>query len=122
MKLLPHRELAHVPGNLATMHQQIQTPAPDGAGRKHDWCRLFPARVRLTKNFHAHLQSCGRYFALTLHGSTEYCSHVFDNRGRTCKEVGAVRQYVQSHAQDELLKIYRREYMRRFAWIRVGKI
>ena len=24
--------------------------------------------------------------------------------------------------QDELLKIYRREYKRRFAWIRVGKI
>ena len=33
-----------------------------------------------------------------------------------------MRQYVQSHAQDELLKIYRREYMRRFAWIRIGKI
>ena len=32
-----------------------------------------------------------------------------------------MRQYVQSHAQDELLKIYRRAYMRRFAWIRVGK-
>lgn len=33
-----------------------------------------------------------------------------------------MRQYVQSHAQDELLKIYRREYKRRFAWIRAGKI
>ena len=33
-----------------------------------------------------------------------------------------MRQYVQSHAQDELLKIYRREYMRRFARIRVGKV
>ena len=33
-----------------------------------------------------------------------------------------MRQYVQSHAQDELLKIYRREYMRRFAWIRAGNI
>ena len=29
---------------------------------------------------------------------------------------------MQSHAQDELLKIYRREYKRRFAWIRAGKI
>ena len=66
-------------------------------------------------------KNCGRYFALTVHGSTEYCSRVFDSRGRTCKEVGAMRQYVQSHAQDELLKIYRREYMRRFAWIRVEK-
>ena len=33
-----------------------------------------------------------------------------------------MRQYLQSHAQDELLKIYRREYKRRFAWIRAGKI
>ena len=44
------------------------------------------------------------------------------NMMRTCKEVGAMRQYLQSHAQDELLKIYRREYKRRFAWIRAGKI
>ena len=29
---------------------------------------------------------------------------------------------MQSRAQDELLKIYRREYKRRFAWIRAGKI
>ena len=67
-------------------------------------------------------KNCGKYFALTVHGSTEYCSRVFDSRGRTCKEVGAMRQYLQSHAQDELLKIYRREYKRRFAWIRAGKI
>ena len=53
-------------------------------------------------------KNCGRYFALTVHGSTEYCSRVFDARGRTCKEVGAIRQYLQSHAQDELLKIYAR--------------
>ena len=29
---------------------------------------------------------------------------------------------MQSHAQDELLKIYCREYECRFAWIRAGKI
>ena len=33
-----------------------------------------------------------------------------------------MRQYAQVHASDELLKIYRREYKRRFAWIRSGKI
>ena len=32
-----------------------------------------------------------------------------------------MRQYAQVHASDELLKIYRREYKRRFAWIRAGK-
>lgn len=31
-------------------------------------------------------------------------------------------QFMQVHASDELLKIYRREYKRRFAWIRAGKI
>ena len=44
------------------------------------------------------------------------------NAMRTCKEVGAMRQCVQSHAQDKMLKNYRREYKRRFAWIRAGKI
>ena len=29
---------------------------------------------------------------------------------------------MQIHAQDELLKIYRREYKRRFVWIRADKI
>ena len=121
-RLLPHRELAHVPSNLATMQQQIlrlfQTVLDasitdiDFSLRK---CVQEKIMMRTCKN-------CGRYFALTVHGSTEYCSRVFDSRGRTCKEVGAMRQYMQSHAQDELLKIYRREYKRRFAWIRAGKI
>ena len=66
-------------------------------------------------------KNCGKYFALTVHGSTEYCSRVFDSCGRACKEVGAMRQYLQSHAQDELLKIYRREYKHRFTWIRAKK-
>ena len=30
--------------------------------------------------------------------------------------------HMQSHTHDAFLKIYRREYKRRFAWIRAGKI
>ena len=45
-------------------------------------------------------KNCGTYFVLTVHGSTEYCRRVFDSRGRTCKKVGAMRQYLQSHAQE----------------------
>lgn len=67
-------------------------------------------------------KNCGKYFALTAHGNTEYCGRVFDEKGRTCKDVGAMRQYAQTHADDELFKLYRREYKRRFAWIRAGKI
>ena len=169
-KLLPHKELAHVPSNLATMQQQIlrlfqtvldasitdvgfsirvQAYEQAPSLQKFDFQPmkisfefveekqfaevLYPQNMYDLIDFSLRecirqriamrtCKNCGKYFALTVHGSTEYCSRVFDNRGRTCKEVGAMRQYVQSHAQDELLKIYRREYKRRFAWIRAGKI
>jgi len=169
-KLLPHKELAHVPSNLATMQQQIlrlfqtvldasitdvdfsirvQAYEQAPSLQKFDFQPmkisfefveekqfaevLYPQNMYDLIDFSLRecirqriamrtCKNCGRYFALTVHGSTEYCSRVFDSRGRTCKEVGAMRQYMQSHAQDELLKIYRREYKRRFAWIRAGKI
>ena len=167
---MPHKELAHVPSNLATMQQQIlrlfQTVLDAGITdidfsvrvqayeqapslQKFDFQPMkisfeFVCEKQLTEVLYPQsmydlidfslrecvrqrlamrtCKNCGKYFALTVHGSTEYCSRVFDSRGRTCKEVGAMRQYMQSHAQDELLKIYRREYKRRFAWIRAGKI
>ena len=169
-RLLPRKELAHVPSNLATMQQQIlrlfqtvldasitdvdfsirvQAYEQAPSLQKFDFQPmkisfefvdekqfaevLYPQSMYDLIDFSLRkcvqekimmrtCKNCGRYFALTVHGSTEYCSRVFDSRGRTCKEVGAMRQYVQSHAQDELLQIYRREYKRRFAWIRAGKI
>ena len=169
-RLLPHKELAHVPSNLATMQQQIlrlfqtildasitdvdfsirvqayeQAPSLqkfdfrpmkisfEFVGEKQFAEVLYPQSMYDLIDFSLRecvrqriamrvCKNCAKYFALTVHGSTEYCSRVFDSRGRTCKEVGAMRQYLQSHAQDELLKIYRREYKRRFAWIRAGKI
>lgn len=72
-------------------------------------------RMRVCKN-------CGRYFAVTGHGGTEYCDRVFDSKGRTCKEVGAMRQYAITHAGDEVWKDYRREYKKRFARMRAGKL
>ena len=169
-KLLPHKELSHIPANLDAMQRQIlflfQTVLDtelkdiDFSARVHEYEKasrlnrfdfqpmqisyepvggviftdvLHPKNIYDVIDFSLRecvrrniimrrCKNCGKYFALTVHGSTEYCSRVFDNRGRTCKEVGAMRQYAQVHAQDELLKIYRREYKRRFAWIRAGKI
>ena len=169
-RLLPHRELAHVPSNLAAMQQQIlrlfQTVLDAGMTDVDFFIRvqayeqapslqkfnfqpmkisfefvdekqfaevLYPQNMYDLIDFSLRkcvqekimmrtCKNCGKYFVRTVHGSTEYCSRVFDSRGRTCKEVGAMRQCLQSHAQDELLKIYRREYKRRFAWIRAGKI
>ena len=147
-KLLPHKELAHVPSNLATMQQQIlrlfqtvldasitdvdfsvrvqayeQAPSLqkfdfqpmkislEFVGEKQFTEVLYPQGMYDLIDFSLRkcvqekimmrtCKNCGKYFALTVHGSTEYCSRVFDSRGRTCKEVGAMRQYVQSHAQD----------------------
>lgn len=169
-KLLPHKELSHIPANLDAMQRQIlflfQTVLDaelkdiDFPARVHEYEKasqlnrfdfqpmqisyepvggvsftdvLYPKNICDVIDFSLRecvrrniimrrCKNCGKYFALTVHGSTEYCSRVFDSRGRTCKEVGAMRQYAQVHASDELLKIYRREYKRRFAWIRAGKI
>lgn len=167
-KLLPHKELAHIPSNLSTMQQILrlfQTVLDAGVTdiafsirmqayeqapslRKFDFQPLkisfefvdgkqftevlypqgiydlidFSLRECVRRNIiMRRCKNCGKYFALTVHGSTEYCSRVFDSRGRTCKEVGAMRQYAQIHASDELLKIYRREYKRRFARISRAK-
>lgn len=72
-------------------------------------------RVRRCKN-------CGRYFALTGRASAEYCGRTFDEKGRTCKDIGAIKLWTQKRREDEVFQIYRREYKRRFAWIRAGRI
>ncbi len=46
----------------------------------------------------------------------------FDEKGRTCKEIGAVTQWAKSKSGDVVFKEYRREYKRRFAWIKSGRI
>jgi hypothetical protein len=71
--------------------------------------------IRVCKN-------CGRYFALTGHLGVEYCSRPFDEKGRTCKDVGAINLWTQKRSDDQVFKAYRREYKKRFAWIKAGKI
>lgn len=72
-------------------------------------------KMRVCKN-------CGRLFAVTGHGGTEYCNRPFDEKGRTCKEIGAFRVWEKSKSGDEVFKVYRREYKKRFAWIKAGRI
>ena len=60
-------------------------------------------------------KNCGRLFAVTGHGGTEYC-------GRTCREIGAFRVWEKSKSTDEPFKVFRREYKKRFAWIKAGRI
>ena len=140
-RLLPHKELAHVPSNLATMQQQIlrlfQTVL-DASITDIDFSirvQAYEQAPSLQKFDFQPLKISFEFvgekqLAEVLYPQSMYDLIDFSLRKcvqekimmRTCKEVGAMRQYLQSHAQDELLKIYRREYKRRFAWIRAGKI
>ena len=78
-------------------------------------CVKREARLKVCKN-------CGRYFAITGRSSAEYCDRVCDEKGRTCKDVGAIALWTMKRSEDEVFKVYRREYKKRFAWIKSGKI
>ena len=66
--------------------------------------------------------NCGRWFALTGRTNAEYCEVTRDSKGRTCKEIGAIALWNKNKSEDEIFKIYRREYKKRFAWIKAKRI
>ncbi|MCI8740971.1 MAG: hypothetical protein HFG10_12890 [Oscillibacter sp.] len=72
-------------------------------------------RMRVCKN-------CSLYFAVKGRGTAEYCDVTTDEKGRICKEIGAFVHWSQSKEDDEIFKVYRREYKKRFAWTKTGKI
>ncbi len=78
-------------------------------------CVKRETRLRVCKN-------CGRYFAIQGRSNAEYCDRVFDERGRTCKDVGAIALWTKNKSDDEVFKLYRREYKKRFARIKAGKV
>lgn len=67
-------------------------------------------------------KNCGRYFAVMGHAGVEYCDRVINKKGQTCKEIGAFRVWEKSRSGDAVFRLYRREYKRRFAWIKAGRI
>ena len=54
--------------------------------------------------------------------SAEYCNCAFGDMGRTCKEIGAIRVWTKKRSSDDVFQEYRREYKKRFAWIKASKI
>lgn len=71
--------------------------------------------IRICKN-------CGRYFVVSGRINTEYCDRPIDDKGRTCKDMGAINVWTEKRKDDEVFKVYRREYKKRFGWIKAGKI
>lgn len=72
-------------------------------------------RFRICKN-------CGRYFPITGRSTAIYCHRPFGNGGGTCNGVGPIYAWTQKRKSDEVFMEYRREYKRRFAWIKSGRI
>mgnify|MGYP007063236106 CR=1 FL=1 len=78
-------------------------------------CVKREVKMRVCKN-------CGHWFAITGRTNAEYCEVTRDSKGRTCKEIGAIALWNKNKSEDEVFKIYRREYKKRFAWIKAGRI
>ena len=67
-------------------------------------------------------KNCGRYFAQTGRVSAEYCDRTPLDGQSSCRLMGAFQQWTLKQADDPVFKVYRREYKRRFAWIKAGRI
>ena len=66
-------------------------------------------------------RNCGRYFSITGRITAEYCSRP-NVSGRLCRSTAPVQKWAESCRSDQVFQAYRREYKRRFAWIKAGKI
>ena len=66
-------------------------------------------------------RSYGRYFPIAGRITAEYCSRPGPS-GKLCRSTAPVRKWAESRRSDQVFQEYRREYKRRFAWIKAGKI
>lgn len=67
-------------------------------------------------------KNCGKWFVLTGHQGLEYCSRTFDEKGHTCRDVGAGLIWERKSKDDKPFMAYRKEYKKRFARIKAGRI
>ena len=67
-------------------------------------------------------KNCGRWFPQTGRVSAEYCERPVKYGEQRCREIGAFRQWTKKQTDDPIFKAYRKEYKKRFAWIRAGRI
>ncbi len=66
-------------------------------------------------------RSCGRYFPIIGRVTAEYCSRPSPS-GKLCRSTAPVRKWAESRRSDQVFQEYRREYKRRFSWIKAGKL
>ena len=57
-----------------------------------------------------------------LQSVTEYCERPVPKGQQCCRDIGALKQWTIRQAGNDAFKAYRKEYKRRFAWIKAGRI
>ena len=67
-------------------------------------------------------KNCGRWFPQTGRVSAEYCERPVPKDQQRCRDIGALKQWTLRQAGNDTFKAYRKEYKRRFAWIKAGRI
>jgi len=67
-------------------------------------------------------KNCNRYFAINSYTNTEYCEREYGETGRTCKAIGATQTNKRKIHENSVVRAYNKEYKKRFAWIKYGKI
>ena len=67
-------------------------------------------------------KNCGRWFPQTGRVSAEYCERPVAEGQQTCREAGAFQRWTKKQSDDPVFKAYRKEYKKRFAWIKAGRI
>ena len=67
-------------------------------------------------------KNCGRWFPQMVRVSAEYCERPVPRGEQVCREIGAFKQWTKKQSDDPIFKAYRKEYKRRFAWIKAGRI
>lgn len=67
-------------------------------------------------------KNCGRWFPQTRRVSAEYCERPVPKGQQHCRDIGALKQWTLRQAGNDAFKAYRKEYKRRFAWIKAGRI
>lgn len=65
-------------------------------------------------------QNCKKPFILN--GKSIYCDRLIDDKGHTCKDIGAQLKYQKNLSNDTIERLYSKAYKRNYARVKSGKI
>ena len=67
-------------------------------------------------------KNCGKYFIQKQNYNNDYCNRKYNQKGQTCKDIGASLQYKNKIKDNPILKEYERAYKRNYARVTNHKL